>query len=175
VQSGLIPCAPHTIKLCFSVSLLEIFQKLHCECPRLTIQPFLRAFCQIQCRPYSNFLAERFTIALDLYIQLSHHVEMWVDQKLERGADDWHFRHFCPVCTHEVQEEPALQFKLLVTIDGNESLKRIGRRKLETREDGSQARTGPSAERPDQQSSYCSFFLPRMEVDQFAKDTTSPQ
>jgi hypothetical protein len=51
-----------------------------------------------------------------------------VNAALGREAADYRLRHSCPACTYKLQDEGDLIFEMLVTMDGNDSLKRILRR-----------------------------------------------
>ena len=35
----------------------------------------------------------------------------------------WQLRHACPACTYVLEDEPPLEFSMLIAMDGNESLK----------------------------------------------------
>jgi hypothetical protein len=51
-----------------------------------------------------------------------------VDQRLraalKHDAPDWRMLNSCPACFYKLEDEPALEFDWLVSIDGNNSLKR---------------------------------------------------
>jgi hypothetical protein len=44
---------------------------------------------------------------------------------LGRDTPQWRIKHTCPACTYKLKGEYALTYKMLVTMDGNDSLKRI--------------------------------------------------
>jgi len=88
---------------------------------------------------------------------------------LGRQADDWRIRHSCPACTYKLRDEVRLIFAMLWAMDGNDSLKRILRRaaNAETGE-----RDGPSREHADSRQVPGDMYIPRDEVDKWAKEFT---
>lgn len=57
-----------------------------------------------------------------------------LDEKLEYLTPTTRLARRCPLCFYKLQDEPDLGFSALVSIDGNNSLKRIGA-KVRHRED----------------------------------------
>ncbi|KAG2109486.1 hypothetical protein DEU56DRAFT_874508 [Suillus clintonianus] len=57
-----------------------------------------------------------------------------VAESLRHNTPDWHVKHACPACTYKLTDEPELTFSLLYAMDGNDSLKRVLRRSLDTDE-----------------------------------------
>jgi hypothetical protein len=71
-------------------------------------------------------------------------------------------RRACPPCFYKLQDEPELEFSSLVSIDGNNSLKRLG-----TSIRGVEDRVDTRAIKSDR-------WVPTEEVDRF-KDEVKPQ
>jgi hypothetical protein len=67
---------------------------------------------------------------------------------------------------YELKDEPELPFRILFSMDGNDSLKRVLRREPSQNGDGT---PGPSSERLDNRWGGSDYFLPRAEVDQWDK------
>lgn len=65
-------------------------------------------------------------VAFDIYLAICHRVDKKIRTKL--GYDTPHTRLIqqCPPCFFKLQGEPDLEFSVLVTMDGNNSLKRVG-------------------------------------------------
>ena len=62
-----------------------------------------------------------------MYLEVQRHIQAQVDDILGRGDDDWHIKNACPCCMFKLDDEPTLPFGFLVTMDGNDSLKRVER------------------------------------------------
>lgn len=69
---------------------------------------------------------------------------------LERDLPNWRLRNACPACTYKLEDKPTLTFDMLVTMDGNDSLKRVIRRDIpEHSDEGNPITTGASREVSD--------------------------
>ena len=93
---------------------------------------------------------------------------------LERDSLYWRLRHACPACTYKLHGEAELIFKMLVTMDGNDSLKRILRwDPPATPAEGEPTPEGPqvgeSREQPDSRIVGGDYLLTREKVDRWAK------
>jgi hypothetical protein len=84
---------------------------------------------------------------------------------LNRAGPDWRLKNACPCCTYRLKDEPELEYSLLFSMDGNDSLKRVLRRS--TNDDGG---PGPSSERFDDRWGGSDYFLRREEVDEWSED-----
>jgi hypothetical protein len=94
---------------------------------------------------------------------------------LRRDSPNWRLSHACPACTYKLKGEADLIFKMLVTRDGNDSLKRILRRQpLATPAEGEPEPEGPrvgdSRELPDHRTVAGDYLISREKVDRWAKD-----
>jgi hypothetical protein len=103
-------------------------------------------------------------------------VERCVGVALGRDSPNWRLAHACPACTYKLEGEADLIFKMLVTMDGNDSLKRILRRQLlASPADGEPEPEGPqvgdSRELPDHRKVGGDYLLSREKVDRWAKAT----
>jgi hypothetical protein len=102
-------------------------------------------------------------------------VQRRVGVALQRDSLNWRLSHACPACTYKLEGEADLIFKMLVTMDGNDSLKRILRRQpVATPAEGEPEPEGPqvgeSRELPDQRRVAGDYLLSREKVDRWAKD-----
>lgn len=66
----------------------------------------------------------QFSAAYDIFLEILHHVNQHLCQALKRDTVNWRMLNSCPACFHKLEDEPALDFEWLVSIDGNNSLKR---------------------------------------------------
>jgi hypothetical protein len=175
VRQGLIPCAPFSPTLSISTRLLELYRNTHLRCPHLAIQPFVKGLCDLHGIPFRPYLSQQFSICYDLYLSIREDVQRRVSVALERDSPNWRLSHACPACTYKLEGEADLIFKMLVTMDGNDSLKRILRRQpaatpAEGEPDPEGPQVGDSRELPDQRTVAGDYLLSREKVDRWAKD-----
>lgn len=89
----------------------------------------MKTLCDLYGVPYRTSLREIFSTAYDLYLGLREGANARVLKAL--GRDHlWRRKNACPACTYRLKDEEKLTFSILVTMDGNDSLKRIIRRAL---------------------------------------------
>ncbi|HEV7737878.1 MAG TPA: hypothetical protein VGO47_10970, partial [Chlamydiales bacterium] len=81
-------------------------------------------------------MRNQLSAAYDVYLELRRRVDARLAVKLGREYPDWRLRNSCPACTYVLQDEPSLKFSILTTIDGNNSVKRMERRRNEKTDDG---------------------------------------
>lgn len=87
---------------------------------------------------------------------------------LNRDRPLWRIRNTCPACSYKLHNEKDMKFKMLITMDGNNSLKRFRRDKGEL--SASDAQKCRSA-LPDSRSAPGDYYISREEVDKWAKST----
>ena len=142
VSQGLIPCAPYTPSVAITTRTLDLYKNTHLRCPHLAVQPFVKALCdlhgvsraflppnlvvnrhiQFAFRPY---LSQQFSICYDLYLAIQSTVRARVHKALGRDSAHWRIKNTCPACTYKIHSEAELSYKILLTMDGNDSLKRF--------------------------------------------------
>ncbi|KAJ7857365.1 hypothetical protein B0H13DRAFT_2237717 [Mycena leptocephala] len=161
---GLFPCAPYEPTVVLSVRTLDFFQHAHARCPRLSIQAFVKSLCDVHGLPYRPYLCQQFTISYDVYLEVLRQTSQFLNQKLER-SEKWRLEHAS-------EGEPELRFSMLITMDGNESLRRVIRKGAgegEINEETGEAIPGASKEREDKRDAGEGYFVDREKVDQWAK------
>ncbi|KAI9449024.1 hypothetical protein HD554DRAFT_2044479 [Boletus coccyginus] len=108
VYHGYIGCSPIRPSLAISLRTLAAFRQAHRTCPRFSIQAlFLTARIFVHNLPMPTTLTSIFSTV-----------------SLGRESQDWRLRNECPACFYRLADEPSLTFDWLVSIDGNNSLKR---------------------------------------------------
>ena len=139
--AGTLPVYPQAA---VSLKMLELFHVLGVRAPQLSIQKFVRAICDlhnvsaIHFAPYTfansrgqityrATLRCQFSVAYDMYLEVQHCIQTQLDIVLGRSADDWHIKTACPACMFKIVDDPNLAYGFLVTMDGNDSLKRVER------------------------------------------------
>ncbi|KAJ7150768.1 hypothetical protein C8R46DRAFT_1166724 [Mycena filopes] len=164
-----MPAAALFPSLVITVRVLETFRRLQLRCPRLSIQPFVRALCDLHGVAPRSYLATQFSVAFDVYLAIRAAVDKRVQVVLGRNTPDWRLKNVCPSCLYKLEGEAAIPLPFLATIDGNNSLKRFWRREKEVDVDGNAA-PGASRERFDTRVAAGDYYLPRAEVDKWAKE-----
>ncbi|KAL0573003.1 hypothetical protein V5O48_008970 [Marasmius crinis-equi] len=136
------------------------------RCPRLAIQPFIKGLCDRFGFHFNNHYAVQFSLAYDLYLEVKRRIRQRVAAALYRASPDWRMLNACPCCQYPVEGQLELLFRMLLCMDGNDSLKRVERRGTETNEDG-RKRLLPSKERPDLRIGGDDYFISHEDVDEW--------
>ncbi|KAG2108078.1 hypothetical protein DEU56DRAFT_874537 [Suillus clintonianus] len=163
-----MPCSPISPTVGITTEALDLYRVAHLRSPQLSIQAFVKTMCDLHGVSFHRHLSRQFSIAFDLYLQVRRSVAAMVAESLRHNTPDWHVKHACPACTYKLTDEPELTFSLLYAMDGNDSLKRVLRRSLDTDES-----LGTSSELPTGQQLASDRYLSRTFVDQFARDSTT--
>ncbi|EPT04922.1 hypothetical protein FOMPIDRAFT_1045594, partial [Fomitopsis schrenkii] len=103
-RCGYLGTAPLRPSVAIAFRTLEAYRQLHYACPRLSIQAQVRALCRLHAVTYNRTLEVQFSIAYDVYLEILRHVDSRVDA---------------------LQDKPPLKYSMLVTMDGNQSLKLV--------------------------------------------------
>ncbi|KAF8576056.1 hypothetical protein K439DRAFT_1623133 [Ramaria rubella] len=119
---GLSPLHPSNT---VSVHTLELLCAMTAHCPQLSLQAFTKALCEIHQIAYRPILHNQLSITFDAYIEVHWQINSRVNIELQRDSPEWHLQNVCPPCMYTLEDEPSLECSMLVTMDGNESLKRV--------------------------------------------------
>jgi len=130
VRHGLIPCAPFTPTAAFTVRTLEFYRVLHNRSPGVSMHAFVQSLCDQHSAPFKPYISRQFSICFDVYLEIRTTTDKRVQAALHRNTEDYRLGHNCPSCTYRLTNEPHLEFSMLYTVDGNDSLKRIIRREI---------------------------------------------
>ncbi|KAJ7615411.1 hypothetical protein FB45DRAFT_841871 [Roridomyces roridus] len=163
VRLGLVPSAPWTPTFVFTMATLDFYRVSHARCPQFSIYAFTKTLADLHGVPARSTMHQHFSIAYDLYLDLRRRTEAQVLHYLGRDTPAWRMKNCCPACTYTLQGEDQLIFSMLVTMDGNDSLKRVLRRGPEN--DG----PGESNERYDDRDASDGYYLSREKVDEWAR------
>ena len=169
IRHGLFPCAPQNPTVAIHTTTLEYYCVLSLRCPRLSIQAFTKALCNLHGTFFRPYLREQFAISFDLYLSVRAQVRASVSKALGRDDPDWRLKNTCPCCQYKLKCEPPMTFDMLATMDGNNSLKRLLRREVLVDKDGERT-TGNSSERLDLREGGGDYFLSQSEVDKWDKE-----
>ncbi|KAJ7832588.1 hypothetical protein B0H13DRAFT_2370880 [Mycena leptocephala] len=170
VRQGWVPVAAYFPTVVVTIRALEVFRIMSLRCPRLGVQVFVRALCDIHGVSPRPWLSSQFSVAFDIYLAIRADVNRRVQVALGRNAPNWRLKNACPACLYKLEGEPTLEIPILATVDGNNSLSRYElREREEVFEDGSTA-PGASKERPDNRAVPGDYYLSREEVNKWAKE-----
>ncbi|KAF8217912.1 hypothetical protein K438DRAFT_1901011 [Mycena galopus ATCC 62051] len=170
LREGLVPVAPFFPSTVITIRALEVFRALSLRCPRLGIQAFVRAMCDLNGAAPHPSLPKQFSVVFDTYLAIRGTVDNRVKFALGRNTPDWRLKNACPACLYKLEGEADIPLPFLATIDGNNSLKRFWRRERDTDlADGTTA-PGASKERQDDRWAGGDYYLPREEVDKWSRE-----
>ncbi|KAJ7640901.1 hypothetical protein DFH06DRAFT_1137727, partial [Mycena polygramma] len=173
VRRGWIPAAPWNPTVVITIRALEVYRVVNLRCPRLGIQAFMRAMCDIHGVAPRPWLGFQFSVAFDAYLAIRANVDQRVQAALGRSVPNWRLKNACPCCLYKVEGEPCLKIPWMGTCDGNNSLSRFDKRERLEREDGTVA-PGASKDRIDNRVAPGDYYLPREEVDLYKKEGDAP-
>ncbi|KAG2059469.1 hypothetical protein BDR06DRAFT_874163, partial [Suillus hirtellus] len=69
-------------------------------------------------------LTTQLLAAFNIYLQILQHIDQCFCTALKRDMPDLHLLNTCLTCFYRLEDELDLDFNWLVTMDGNNSLKR---------------------------------------------------
>ncbi|KAJ7336990.1 hypothetical protein DFH08DRAFT_915958 [Mycena albidolilacea] len=173
-MEGLIPCAPFKPSVAITVKVLEVYRVAHARCPQLAIQSFVKTLCDLHGTPYLPYLRKQFSICYNLYLDLRRNSEKTtVLKSLGRDSFSWRLKHACPACMYKLQGEAKLIYEILVTMDGNNSLKRVLHR-CKVHSDGDTGTDaefvmGKSKEYTDTRDAGDNYYRDREKVNEWSK------
>ncbi|KAF8188436.1 hypothetical protein K438DRAFT_1594303, partial [Mycena galopus ATCC 62051] len=167
---GLVPPTPHLANVAITIRTLEVFRITHLQCPRLGLQPFVHALCDIHGVPPRSYLTVQFSVAFDVYLAIRAEVDKRVQAALGRDAPNWRLRNACPACMYKLEGEQPIPLPFLTTFDGNNSLKRFWRREQEVVHADGTNTPRRTKEQLDKRVAPGDYYLPRVEVDKWAKE-----
>jgi len=86
---------------------------------------FIKGLCDLHGISFHPYLSQQFLTSYDLYLMIHEEVQQHVNAALGCDAANYHLQHSCPALHYKLQDKGNLIFKMLITMDGNDSLKRI--------------------------------------------------
>jgi hypothetical protein len=104
-----------------------------------------------------------FTIGFDLYMEISAASRLAVMKALKRDEKQWRLKNTCPCCSYKLKGEKKLDFEMLITMDGNNSLKRIRKNGTSTQE------------LLDPRQSLGDYYIGRDEVEKWARGAAAQE
>ncbi|KAJ7781733.1 hypothetical protein DFH07DRAFT_728833 [Mycena maculata] len=170
IRQGWMPVAPWFPTVVITLRALEVYRVTNLRCPRLGIQPFVRALCDLHGVAPWPWLASQFSVAFDVYLAIRAVIDKRVQVALGRDTPNWRLKNACPACLYKLEGEPRLYIPFMYTMDGNNSLSRYEIcEKEEVHEDGTTS-AGALKELRDDRVVPGDYYLPREEVNKWAKE-----
>ena len=169
---GLVPCALHLPTVAITICVLELFRNASLRCPHLSINSFVKLLCDLHGYSFRPYLCNQFSICFDVYLSIRNCVDQHIQTALKCNDPGWRLCHACPACTHKLTGEAELVFSMLVTMDGNDSLKRVQRRKTAPIDpgDGDAPVVGEPNERMDERTVGAGYYITQEQVDRWNRD-----
>lgn len=75
--------------------------------------------------PYRSYLSTQFSITYDAYLEICRRVNSQINSALGRDTPDWRMKNSCPPCFYKLKDEPFLEYSSFLSMDGNNSLRRV--------------------------------------------------
>ncbi|KAF8339461.1 hypothetical protein F5887DRAFT_889178 [Amanita rubescens] len=165
VRQGMVPCSPFAPKYTISIRTLKLFKNLRSRCPHLTVQPFVNGILDMLGSSCQVSYYSLFSTAFDVYLEILNSTQHKVSKALQRDDPQWRLKNTCPACSYKLKGEKKLTFEMLITMDGNNSLKRLQRNIS-----GENMTTkAPRGERIDSRPPPGDYYISREEVDKWAR------
>ncbi|KAI0245563.1 hypothetical protein BJV78DRAFT_1287476 [Lactifluus subvellereus] len=111
VNYSLIPCAPFSPMVAFTIHCLELYRISHNRCPHLSIHAFIKSICDLHSLPFKSHISRQFSISYDLYLSMHNLADELTQKALGRDSEDWRLCHVCHVPTY-LKRQPAHFHKL---------------------------------------------------------------
>lgn len=166
IRSGVIPTAPLVHSRGITTRTLNLYHKLFVRCPKLGVQPFAKALCDIEGSAFRPYLSTELYAAFDVYVSLLNGVRARIKSLLGREGRSWRMLNSCPCCQYRLKEDDQLDVRMITQMDGNDSLRRVERKEdiLQEKEEGGQDLPPASKERIDRRVAGEDYFASRAET-----------
>ncbi|KAJ3859383.1 hypothetical protein EV359DRAFT_75631 [Lentinula novae-zelandiae] len=113
---------------------------------------------------------QQFSSAYDVYVEVKSQTRKLVAQTLGRDSPTWRILHTCPCCQNELQEDNPLEIRMMVAMDGNDSLKCVEHHKDAADDSLAEILDSGVVERVDPRQAGGDYFLSRTSVDNWAEE-----
>ncbi|QRV98248.1 hypothetical protein RhiJN_26267 [Ceratobasidium sp. AG-Ba] len=121
-QHGYIPPTPTNPSLAIHVDVLRYCMAFRKHAPIVSIQGITSAICDVHNNIYSAHLCDQISDALDVYLAFKRLTDDRLAVALSRDHPDY---MVLKPTIPQLKDEPKLEHSMMVTCDGNDSLKRV--------------------------------------------------
>ncbi|CAE6535277.1 unnamed protein product, partial [Rhizoctonia solani] len=158
VLHGYLSSTPIRPTVAFSLDVLELADTLQRRSPSTSIQGIAETLCDLRNVPYKRYHRVQLSSALDVYRMICREAKNRLDVILSHASHGRSLKNCCTPCTYKLRDEPRLKYAMMVTGDGNNSLKRCSR-----------------AAMVDKRQYKSEYYITRPEVDAFKNEVKSSQ
>ncbi|KAJ7828578.1 hypothetical protein B0H14DRAFT_3088219 [Mycena olivaceomarginata] len=170
VAQGLIPATPWKPKVAFTTRCLEIYRLVRLRSPGVSIQPWVKTLADLHGCELKPYASKAFSKCFDVYLEILQVVDDRIKKVLGRDTPDWRLKNCCPACTYKLEGEMKMIFEMLVTLDGNDSLKRILVKDKTVDENGAAHGRGKERDDPRTADAGRNYLMTREDVDKWSKE-----
>ncbi|KAG8701352.1 hypothetical protein FRC09_005418 [Ceratobasidium sp. 395] len=153
VRHGFIPPTPTAPAFAIHIDVLRYCAALRRHASIVSLQSIMSAICEVHNIPYAKHFRTQLSAALDVYLAITRMVDSRLAKSMSRDHPDWRMANACAACTYRLKDEPALEHSVLLTCDGNDSVKRVA-----------------NASVVDRHTFHHSYFLENDYVDRFENE-----
>ncbi|KAB5588232.1 hypothetical protein CTheo_8328 [Ceratobasidium theobromae] len=125
MRQGFLSPTPNIPKLAIHVDVLRFSVALRWHASALSVQAIAASLSELYNVPYMRHLRTQLSNTIDVYLAILRMIDSRVNRTLNRDECDWQLRNSCAACTYRLDDEPDLKYSMLITLDGNDSLKRV--------------------------------------------------
>ncbi|KAG8752940.1 hypothetical protein FRC12_011728 [Ceratobasidium sp. 428] len=155
IRGGCLASSPLVPVTAFSLDCLRLYRALRSRCSSYSVETFVKTLADIHHVHFHSYHVAQFSRAFAVYDDLQLHLSNDLDMLLGRTDTDWHQKHKCPACSYELDDESPLRPRMMFSMDGNNSLKRLLK-----------------GGREDVGSYSPTYFISPSDVNQFANEVT---
>ncbi|KAJ3514979.1 hypothetical protein NMY22_g14574 [Coprinellus aureogranulatus] len=125
VDAGYLGNSPVTPSIAISLKTLDLFKILRQRKASFSTEAFAKVLCDLYQVPFSRQWRTALADAFDVFLTIKRKVDEKVQAALGRATANWRVLNACPPCTYELEAEADLLFRILMSLDGNNSAKRV--------------------------------------------------
>ncbi|KAJ2929278.1 hypothetical protein H1R20_g7813, partial [Candolleomyces eurysporus] len=125
IAQGYLPTTPIKPLVAISLRTLDFYKILRQRKPSFSVESFTKVLCDLYKHPYQRRWRRVFADSFELYLTITCAVEKRIHTALDRCSEHWRVLNACPACMYELEGEPTLRYRLEISMDGNDSQKRI--------------------------------------------------
>ncbi|KAG8685049.1 hypothetical protein FRC09_014992, partial [Ceratobasidium sp. 395] len=125
IRGGCLSSSPLVPVTAFSLNCLRLYRALRSRCSSYSIETFVKTLADIHYVHFHSYHVAQFSRAFAVYDDLQLHLSQGLDKLLGRTDADWHQKHKCAACSYELDDESPLRPRMMFSMDGNNSLKRL--------------------------------------------------
>ncbi|RXW20413.1 hypothetical protein EST38_g5445 [Candolleomyces aberdarensis] len=125
IVRGYLPTTPINPLVAISLRTLQFYKVLRQRKPSFSIEAFTKVLCDLYEHPYRRRWSRVFSNAFEVYLSITRAIDKRVNATLNRCSENWRVLNACPACMYELEGEPSLRYRLQISMDGNDSQKRM--------------------------------------------------